>query len=77
MPSPAGKDDDFESPGPAIRTYSAALEFVSLPKGVGGEASARLTLCKQFQLGGRRSDWLIIIRMKVLRTDLHIIPSKN
>ena len=39
------------------------------------EASACLTLCKQFHPGGRRSDWLIIIRMKVLRTDLHIIPS--
>ena len=36
MPSPAGKHDDFESPGPAITTYSAAVEFVSLPKGVGG-----------------------------------------
>ena len=41
------------------------------------EASACLTLCKQFHPGGRRSDWLIVIRMKVLRTDLHIIPSKN
>ena len=30
------KHDDFESPGPAITTYSAAVEFVSLPKGVGG-----------------------------------------